>query len=590
LYLLCKKNTNKKVHSSILTIMKKKNPSSIVELDFKPRKSVHPSPQDWRDQFIYFLLVDRFDDNKSYPLYNGRKGNLKRNPKIGNGVQGGTLNGIKRRLRYLKKLGITTLWLSPVFKNRIDKGGSLHGYAIQHFLAIDPHFGTKEDLKSLVQAAHKLGMYIILDIVINHTGDNWAYENDVTPAYSKDTRYPFGFWRADNQREKFTEDDAVWPAELQDPDCYSRHGSIGNWFNDEEAIRGDFFNLKDLDLSNQTTLETLIAIYKYWIVEADIDGYRVDTVKHVENHPAISFFNRIKEFAESVGKKNFFLFGEIVDDDTTIATYVGHQKQEGEQVQALDASLDFPLYFVLEEVLKGFLSPALLRERLERTRQMYPQSDGSDCLVTFLDNHDQMARPYKRFLHLAQKDQIILGMGYLLTVPGVPTIYYGTEQGFDGGAPEGPYAINFIRECMFGGKWGAFGTKGMNFFDSKHELYRTIGKIAHVRKSEPAIRYGRFYFREISEDGVHFFYPELNFGMLAYSRIIDNQEVLVVLNLRNQTYTNHVSLDKNITPPGTMVSNLLNKKQKLLVGEMQKKAVITVTLEPHTIGIFKNSN
>jgi glycosidase len=569
--------------------MQKENPSSIIEIDFKPSETLHPSPLDWRDQVIYFLLVDRFDDGKFSPPYNGKKNTKKRDAKLGNGIMGGTLKGIKKRLPYLKKLGITTLWLSPVFKNRIDEGGALHGYAIQHFLAIDPNFGTKDDLKELVRLAHKLGMYVILDIVINHTADNWAYAHDDTPTYSKDTRYPFGFWRAKHMPDAFDEDDAVWPAELQDPDCYSRHGSISNWFDDEEALHGDFFNLKDLDLSNQNTLETIIAIYKYWIVEADIDGYRVDTVKHVDNHPAVTFFNRIKEFAESVGKKNFLLFGEIVDDDATIATYVGQQKTQGERIQALDASLDFPLYFILEEVIKGFVSPARLRERYDKVRQMYPQSDGSDCLVTFLDNHDQMARPYRRFLHLVpDKQQVVLGIGYILTAPGIPSIYYGTEQGFDGGASEGPDQVNHIRECMFGGKWGAFGTQGMHFFNQKHPLYKAIAKIIHARETEPALRYGRCYFREISEDGKCFSYPELGYGMLAYSRIIDNQELVVVLNLRDTVYTNYVSVDKEITPSGTVLTNLFDKRHKLLVRESGAHTVMELTLPPHSMGIFKN--
>lgn len=573
--------------------MHKENPSSIIELDFEVHGTVHPSPLDWRDQVIYFLLVDRFDDGKKTPPYDGSVGNKERDPTIGDGVQGGNLRGIKRRLPYLKKLGITTIWLSPVFKNRIDKGGSLHGYAIQNFLAIDPHFGTKKDLQDLVHSAHKHGMYVILDIVINHTADNWAYAHDDKPTYSKDTRYPFGFWRANHTPDAFDEDDAVWPAELQDPECYSRRGSISNWFDDEQALHGDFFNLKDLDLSNSTTLETLIAIHKYWIVEADIDGYRVDTVKHVDNHPAITFFNRIKEYAESIGKKNFFLFGEIVDDDETIATYIGQQKPQGERIQALDASLDFPLYFVLDEVIKGLESPAKLRERFDKTRQVYPQSDGSDCLVTFLDNHDQMTRPFRRFLNQASDaKQAILGIGYLLTAPGIPTIYYGTEQGFDGGGDNSgpPYQNSKIRECMFGGKWGAFGTSGMHFFNTKNPLFEAIAKIIEVRKEEPALRYGRFYFREISEDGEHFSYPEKGYGMLAYSRIIDNQELIVVINLRGETYTNYVCVGKEITPSGTALSDLLNTKEKFLVRECGERAAITVTLPPYTMCILKNEN
>lgn len=567
-----------------------RDPLSIDELDFSPRGPVHPSPADWRDHIIYFLLISRFDDGKRRPAYDGSLGNRTRDPLKGAAFQGGTLRGVIRRLPYLKKLGITTLWLSPVLKNRLHENGSFHeGYAVQHFLAVDPRLGTLQDLKDLVKAAHALGIYVVLDIVINHTGDNWAYENDTRPTYASDGRvFPFGFWRSKNPQGKFDEDDAVWPAELQSPECYSRRGGIVNWFDAQQSMHADFFDSKDLDLSNARVLSALIAIYKYWIVETDIDGYRIDTVKHVTAPEAVKFFNAIKEFAEHIGKKNFLLFGEIVDNDATISRYVGRQKEHGEHLQALDASLDFPLYFVLEEVIKGFASPRALRDRYEWAKQSYTYTDVSDCFVTFLDNHDQMARPFRRFLYMVpDKRQVLLGVAYLFTAPGIPALYYGTEQGFDGGSNPGPNQDTHIRECMFGGQWGAFGTEGMHFFNVKHPLYKEIAKLASIRKAEPILKYGRFYFREISEDGKNFFYPERGYGMLAYSRILDNQEVLIVLNLRAHEYTNHIVMDKTITPPGSMLVDLLNKRHSVLVDERSDRATVTITLPPYGVAILK---
>jgi glycosidase len=565
-------------------------PSSIDELDFTPKKPVFPSPADWRDHFIYFLLLDRFDNNARLKAFDGVKGEKALPVKDGIGIHGGNLAGVKRRLRYLKELGVSTIWLSPVFKNRVDAGGSLHGYAIQHFLAVDPHYGSKEELRELVDEAHILGMYIVLDIVINHTADNWAYELDKTPNFSKDgSKYPFGFWRANHSSDAFDQDDAVWPAELQDPECYTRCGAITDWYNSEQAIFGDFFNLKDLDLNNPKVLETLIAIYKYWMVEADIDGYRVDTVKHVRNDSAIKFFNSIKEYGESIGKHNFLLFGEIVDNDANTAQYVGHQASGNDRLQALDASLDFPLYFNLEEVIKGTRSPALLRTRYDSLRNTYDYSDGSNLLVTFVDNHDQMVRPYRRFLNQAfDERQAVLAMGYMLTAPGIPSIYYGTEQGFDGGGPPGDHHDNLIRECMFGGCWGAFNTTKQHFFNQNHPTYQSIAGIAHIRSNEPALRYGRFYFREVSEDGATFRYSEQGFGFLTYSRILDDEEILVVLNLRGTEYTNFVGVDTALTPPGTPMTNLLDTTQtKQLTCDEGSRSALLVTLPPYSIGIYK---
>ncbi|MEX0931841.1 MAG: alpha-amylase family glycosyl hydrolase [Candidatus Paceibacterota bacterium] len=565
---------------------------SISELDFSVAKTVHPSPEDWRDHVIYFLLVDRFDNGKRNPPYDGSMGDRNRDARLGDQIHGGTIKGIKRRLKYLKNLGVTTLWLSPIFKNRAERG-SIHGYAIQDFLSVDPHFGTLEEFKDLVDSAHKLDMRIVLDIVINHTADNWGYENDMYPAFDQNgTRFPFGYWRSKHSLpEEFDGDDAVWPLELQDPDCYSRRGVITDWNNEEQSKQGDFFVLKDLDLNNPKVLETMVAIHKYWIAETDIDGYRIDTVKHVDTNAIVVFFNSIKEYAESIGKKNFLLFGEIVGDDAAITKYVGHQNPNGDRIQALDAALDFPLYFVLDEVLKGTKSMSQLRDRYTSAQQTYLHSDGSDCLVTFLDNHDQTSRQFYRFLYGSQDKQLaILGVGYLLTTPGIPAIYYGTEQGFDGGGDmRMPFQDNQIRECMFGGDWGAFGTSGMHFFDTENPLYKEISKIAEVRAEEPALRYGRFYFRDVSEDGQHFWYPDGGNGLLAFSRIHDSDEVLVVINIRDHAEANYITIDNEITPPGTLLVDALNKKNTLLTLSQGGRTSALVTMPPMSISIFKRA-
>ena len=156
---------------------------SVSKLDFSPTSQLHPSPTDWRDQFIYFLLVDRFDNNASdIPLYQSGETITSRQAGAGHHFQGGNLKGIRRRLDYLQGLGCTTLWLSPILKNRQDLSESYHGYGIQDFLEVDPRFGTLADLKDLTAAAHERGMYVILDVVLNHTGDVWSYP-DGNPYY-----------------------------------------------------------------------------------------------------------------------------------------------------------------------------------------------------------------------------------------------------------------------------------------------------------------------------------------------------------------------------------------------------------------------
>ncbi len=566
---------------------------SVSDLDFAPWGEVFPSPRDWREQFIYFLLVDRFDSNrKKIPAYDPASTPKGRDPVQGTVFQGGNIKGITRRLSYIQNLGCTAVWLSPIFKNRQERNDSYHGYGIQNFLEVDKRFGTMEDLQELVREAHARGMYIILDIIINHTGDNWAYLGDYAYFYWKDAPGPFdfGYWRETNPAQGFQEDDAVWPRELQHPEYYKRRGQIRNWSDPEEAINGDFVTLKELYVTQPQVLDTLIKVFKYWIATTNIDGFRLDTVKHLEDSATAIFCNAVREYAKRIGKQNFFIFGEVVADDLTLQRYIGRNSRiEGtnERFPSLDACLDFPLYFVLEEVIKGFTSPYYLRDRYERFKTLYADHGGGGrYFVTFVDNHDQMSRPYRRFMcNNPYPQQAVLAIGYLLTSQGIPCIYYGTEQGFDGGGDNDA----FVRECMFGGGWGAFDTAGVHFFNRAHSIYQGIKHIADVRAREPALRYGRQYFREISADGKSFAYPLDGKCTLAFSRILDSDEILVAMNLEPLERRDCLVVDRNLTPPNSQMIDLLNGGPPMVVRESTNgQAYVCVPLQGHQMAILKS--
>lgn len=562
---------------------------SVAALDFRPAAPLHPSPEDWRDQFFYFLLVDRFDDGATQGKpYRPDQPAAAADPARRGVRQGGRLKGVTRRLDYISGLGCTAIWLSPIFKNRPVED-SYHGYGIQDFLEVDPHFGTTEDLQELTREAHKRGMYVILDIVLNHAGDVWAYPGDEPYYYFQGQTFPFGHWREPNPQAGLQDDDAVWPAELQNPDAFKRRGQIRNWFDRAESRDGDFLSLKELNLRRPDVLDTLIKVYKHWISVADVDGYRLDTVKHMEHSATAIFCNAIREYAQCVGKHRFFLFGEIVADDATIQRYLGRNSRirgTNERFPSLDAALDFPLYFMLEEVIKGFASPAFLRARYDALHNEYADhGEAGRYFVTFVDNHDQMARPYRRFMHgNPYPQQAVLAAGYLLTSQGVPCLYYGTEQGFDGGGGDDAY----VRECMFGGTWGAFGTAGCHFFDPEHEVYRGIQAIAAVRRAHPALRYGRQYFRETSSDEGEFAHPLAAPCTLAYSRILDTEEVLVAMNLSDQPRNDRVTVDRNLSAPGSTLQNLLSPNPpSAKVEETNGRAWVRVDLPPHGLAIMK---
>ncbi len=562
-------------------------PESAAALDFVPQLGVTPSPADWRDVFIYFLLVDRFDDAApATPPWVPGQTPRGRDPEQGRRFQGGNLRGVARRLDYIRGLGANAVWLSPILKNRQDLDDTYHGYGIQDFLQVDPRFGTLADLQALSREVHARGMYLILDVVINHTGDVWSYPGGVPYYYDHGRRFPFGAWRELDAARGLQRDDAVWPRELQDPELFKRKGEIRNWWDPVEARDGDFLSLKELDLENPRTLDTLIRVWKYWIAAADIDGFRIDTVKHMESSVTAIFCNAIREYAERIGKQNFFIFGEIVADDATIQQYIGRNSRipgTRERFPSLDAALDFPLYFSLEEVIKGFADAAVLRERYDAFRDRYADhGEAGRYFVTFVDNHDQMARPYRRFMHANPfPAQAVQAMTFLLTGQGVPCIYYGTEQGFDGGGPTDAW----VRECMFGGRWGAFESTGHHFFDPGHEIYQGIARIAEIRAREPALRYGRQYFREISADGVDFACPGAG-GTLAWSRILDTQELLIALNRDAGQRGDFITVDSRLSAPGTRMQDLLSGTVHT-VQEHQGRAFVRPPLGPHGIAILK---
>ncbi len=565
--------------------------TSVDQLDFTPRGEVFPSPRDWRDVFIYFLLVDRFDNNQgNIPPYDPNSTSGGRDPEQGKVFQGGNLKGIIRRLDYIRGLGANAIWLSPVLKNRIERQDTYHGYGIQDFLEVDPRFGTKEDLQELVRQAHARNIYVIMDIIINHTGDNWGYPGDHPYYFWRDAPGPFefGFWRQVDPTEGFQEHDAVWPEELQNPEHYKRRGQIRDWGDPDQAVNGDFLSLKELEINNSTVLDALIRAYKYWIAFTDLDGFRVDTVKHMESSATAIFCNAVREYAKSIGKDKFFIFGEIVADDLTIQRYIGRNSRipgTDERFPSLDAALDFPLYFMLEEVIKGFVNPTHLRERYERFKTLYSDhGEAGRFFVTFVDNHDQMSRPHRRFMHRNPfHKQAVLAAGYLLTSQGVPCIYYGGEQGFDGGGNHDSY----VRECMFGGEWGAFDSRGQHFFNPEHPIYKQIAAIAAIRGREPALRFGRQYFREISGNGVDYGHPLDGVCTLAYSRILDTTEVLIALNLDVNPRNDYVTVDARLTPVGGNMINLLDPAKHLSVEEHGQRHAVRLPLDGHEMGIYK---
>ena len=238
-------------------------PRSVADIDFRALtdRAFHPSPAAWEDEVLYFLLVDRFSDGRetSYrdnlgelvadgatpPLRPddhgnavGTEGDAAAWRAAGAGWVGGTLAGLRTKLGYLRRLGVTAVWISPILR-QVPGAGTYHGYGKHDFLAVDPHFGTGDDLRDLVAEAHRLGIRVVLDIVLNHAGDVFAYEPDVVPSWNGSPFPVRGF------REH-----AVWPVELQRPGTFTGKGRIVDWDRFPEYVEGDFDELKDVHLGS----------------------------------------------------------------------------------------------------------------------------------------------------------------------------------------------------------------------------------------------------------------------------------------------------------------------------------------------------
>jgi alpha-amylase len=520
-------------------------PQSIADLDLSPiqGKTYFTAPREWREEFIYFVMVDRFHDDQDRGATPGPDRRL--GVETPDDFYGGALRGITRNLDYIAGLGCTAIWLTPIFENN---AGAYHGYNINNYLGVDPHFGTKQDLIDLVEAAHARNppMRIILDVVVNHSGDNWFYAGSESQPYAGDLRYDFGGWRRP---------DRPLPVELRDPDLYHRMGSIsdpGGWDTYPEVQHGDIDTLKDYanddDQYGSRTINALIKAHCYWIREADVDGFRVDAVKHMGELACSRFCSGVREYAYSLGKRGFFLYGEAASpQDDLYDRYLGPNTSSSDNETVyfgIDSLLDFRLAEgqgvgreSLRSVLLGQAWPASLFDRWEgQHHRALNRGELGRYLVTFVDNHDSFWQPEGRIAHGASDEQVIAAIGYLLCALGTACIYYGTEQGFEGHGGD-----NAMREAMFDRT-----QDGVNLLNADCRIYQEVGRIAAVTRSEPALRFGRMYFRQISGDGVTFGLPYGYEYTLAFSRLLYGEEVLVAYNVASSPRSDAVVVDADL--------------------------------------------
>ncbi len=532
------------------------------------------------DEVIYFLLPDRFENGDARNDKGGIKGDRLKHgfdPTHKGFYHGGDLKGLVKRLDYVQSLGTTAIWLAPIFKNKPVQGApgqqtaAYHGYWVTDFTTIDPHLGTEADFKALVDGAHKRGMKVYMDIIANHSADVIGYTECPTGGcvYRNRADYPYqrrandqaainpGFagdsvQTADNFK-KLTDPNYAYtvqvpkdeanvkvPAWLNDPLYYHNRGETTYW--NESGTMGDFVGLDDLMTEHPRVIQGFIDIYGDWIDRFGVDGFRVDTARHVNAEFWKVFVPAMIDRAKAKGIPNFHVFGEIGGIGLEPGKLAVHTRVDG-----FPSVIDFAFRQAAIDAVSGTAGTAKLWELLFQDPLYEGGSDKARIQPTFISNHDNGRFAYyiRKALPNVGNDELLarveLGHALMLTMRGVPTIYSGDEQGFVGDGWD-----QDAREDMFPSKVAVYndnqllGTKAttaQSNFDTRHPLYAALSKLTKLRTDHIALRRGRTVVRNYSD----------NAGLFAFSRIHDDEEILVVMNTANATLKTNVEIGPNST-------------------------------------------
>ncbi|MCB0385393.1 MAG: hypothetical protein KDD43_08375, partial [Bdellovibrionales bacterium] len=556
------------------------------------------SPDFWGQQIIYQIQVDRFNNgdlsNDGQNLEDHQKRELQSSDlwNILSYRHGGDLKGILQRLDYIADLGVTTLWLTPVFKHN----GSYHGYCTTDFTQVDPGFGTNEELRQLVGEAHKRGLKVVLDVVVNHMCDPKT-------TYSRPPRHhqcandlSGKNWSgasggSSNQGELAFSEDFFGP--LKSQHFFNRCGA--NSTEDMQgtgpaAVYGDFVaTMFDFDTRNHDFQEIFTELHKYWISYADVDGFRMDAAKHITEDFVAYFNTQIRAYANSIGKHNFFIIGEVAGPSDWIGRRLGkmfsnpdnpndhghvpstltqrlwdlkdiYLKTPVNKYPGLNAAYDFAHSGTARAVLAGERPPSAVEDYFgsQYFNDLAAQNDYRLSWV-LLEIHD-----WPRFAakHKTSMAKSLLGLSYLAFAQGSPVVYYGQEQGFNGDCHfdkiqagkagphiqeecKGGYSHELFRQDMFLGGMSRLGSTVKEINDLAY-IGKSQGQHQGGWKSDPFLHRGHELYRSarrflhIRKSCAALSYGRTQFrwleaknqdGVLAFSRTDEfGKEALVVLN------------------------------------------------------------
>ncbi|HUH01635.1 MAG TPA: alpha-amylase family glycosyl hydrolase [Kofleriaceae bacterium] len=473
---------------------------------------------DWRDEVIYQIVVDRFDNgDPTNDVVDGIApvpGDLAR-------FQGGDWAGVTRRLGYLERLGVTTLWISPVVDNvqRTGYQDGYHGYWASSFIVPNRRFGELEELRALVASAHGRGMKVIVDLVVNHAGRVFFYDLDgdgamgpgeAEPTFSDAGPYDAPLvWLTDPPEVYRAGPEGHLEVMALAAEHFHRRGQTTDGSPLQKEL-GDFpTGLRDLDTEHPELVAALVDTVVHWVELTDVDGFRLDAVPHAPPAFWSQFAAEVRARLAVLGKHRFLLLGEVFDGDPSrLAGYTGPG--------GLDSVFDFSLKgrvidnFILDGFSAASVAPALAEYASYYPAAPHPagiELSPWQARVSFADNHDVPRLRYWLDDPLAAE----LAMTVVFTVDAIPAVYYGTEQELDGGWG------NASREVLW--------ERG---FAEDTRMYGHLARLAAIRRDSPALRRGSLRVAYASEVSARESGPGA--GLLAWERYTAGDRVLIAVN------------------------------------------------------------
>lgn len=531
-----------------------------------------------QDDVFYFVLPDRFhngdasNDLGSNTIALSRGGFDKTNK---GAYHGGDIRGLEQKLDYIKGMGVTAIWLTPILRNQAVQSGvsGYHGYWVLDFSEIDPHLGSNADLKSLIDAAHQKGLKVFFDIITNHTADviklaechgadgaGWSTQSKPCP-YKSLAQKAAG----DNYTTVIPQgsEQVKSPAWLNDPKYYHNQGD--STFVGEDSLYGDFFGLDDLDTDNPEVVSGMIDIFRNIVDEFKPDGFRVDTVKHVNMEFWSQFSPAIVEHAKSIGIPQFFMFGEVYSGDADVLSSFTTTGK-------LQSVLDFGFQGAIYQSIVAGKGNRQLKTLFDNDVKYADNDSNANQLLNFVGNHDMGRIGYhlnnSEFNH-SQADKAKrskLAHALMFFARGIPVIYYGDEQGFvgDGGDHD-------ARQDMMPSQVASFNdddllasdnTTANDNFDQSHPLYQAFKSYSDIYRQHPALRYGE----------QHTIFADDKPGLFTFSRTLvksahgEVQRYLVVFNTATTAKSVSLAVDKDYQPIYVGKDNVLNGHELTVAG------------------------